>query len=105
MSRSPAINKLNELADELYNAASFIGRPFTVNSHEVKVTIPSVVRDCLVSGASRDDVWRFLRKIKQFTLDDDGSVSIVDEEARVALVSDLMRSFSAEVRDCSERRC
>jgi hypothetical protein len=79
MARSPAVNALNELADELYNAASFIGKPFTIDSHEVKVTVPRVVRDSLAAGASRDDVWRFMRKVKQYTVDDDGVRSIIDE--------------------------
>jgi hypothetical protein len=65
MARSPAVNALNELADELYNAATFISKPFTIDSNEVKVTIPRVIHDALASGASRDDVWRFMRKIKQ----------------------------------------
>jgi hypothetical protein len=79
MARSPAVNALNELADELYNAAPFIGKPFTIDSHEVKVTVPRVVRDSLAAGASRDDVWRFMRKVKQYTVDDDGVRSIIDE--------------------------
>jgi hypothetical protein len=100
MARSPAVNALNELADELYNAASFIGKPFTVESNELKVTIPRVIHDSLASGASRDDVWRFMRKVKQYTIDDDGVHSILDEGARVVLVTDLMQSFSALVRIC-----
>jgi hypothetical protein len=66
----------------------------------VKVTIPSVVRESLAAGATRDDVWRFLHKVKQFTIDDDGTVSVMDEKARVALVSEVMRTFPTQVRDC-----
>jgi hypothetical protein len=69
MARSPAVNAPNELADALYNAAPFIGRPFTVESNEVEVTIPRVIHDSLASGASTDDVWRFRRKVKQCTID------------------------------------
>jgi hypothetical protein len=55
MARPPAGHALNELADDLYNAACFIGKPFTVNSREVKQVIRRVVRDSLASGATRDD--------------------------------------------------
>jgi hypothetical protein len=45
MARSPAVNALNELADELYNAACFVGNHFTVDSHEVQEVMRRVVRD------------------------------------------------------------
>jgi hypothetical protein len=64
MARSPAVNALNELADELCNAACFIGKPFTVDSREAKDVIRRVVRDSLASGATRDDVWRFMQASK-----------------------------------------
>jgi hypothetical protein len=73
MARSPAVNALNELADELYNAACFIGKPFTVDSREVKEVIRRVVRDSLTSGATRDDVWRFMRKVKNMQPNDTGT--------------------------------
>jgi hypothetical protein len=47
MARSPAVNALNELADEIYNAACFICKPFTVDSRGVKEVIRRVVRETL----------------------------------------------------------
>jgi hypothetical protein len=102
MARPPAVNALNELADELYNAACFIGKPFTVDSREVKEVIRRVVRDSLASGATRDDVWRFMRKVKNYTIDDDGVTSIIDEGARTALVTELMQTFAKQVRSLSQ---
>jgi hypothetical protein len=99
--RSPAVNPLNVLADLLYNAASFIAHPFTVDSEEVKLSIPHVTRDTLACGGTRDDVWRFMRKLNQYTVDDDGVRSIFDEGACKALVTELMHSFSAQVRKIS----
>jgi hypothetical protein len=100
MARSPAVNDLNELADELYNAALFLGQPFTVDSNEVQVTTPRFIRDTPACGVSRDDVWKFMRKLKQYTIDDDGVRSIIDEGARIALVTELMHSFSVELQVC-----
>jgi hypothetical protein len=38
-----------------------------------------------------------MQKIRQCTIDDDGVRSIIDEGARVALVTVLMQSFAAKV--------
>jgi hypothetical protein len=42
-----------------------------------------------------------MRKVKQYTIHDDGVHSILDEGARAVLVTELMQSFTAQVRICS----
>jgi hypothetical protein len=39
-----------------------------------------------------------MREVKNYTIDDDGVTSIIDEGARTALVSELMQTFAKQVR-------
>lgn len=96
MSLSAGAHYLDEVADTLEMAAGFIGRPFTADSEQVKSIIPNALYIAQQKGAVKDDIWRFLKQLKDRKVD--GAHGLVNEDARTAIVTVLMQGLTVPVR-------
>jgi hypothetical protein len=61
---------------------------------QVTKIIPEPLHSAQQNGATTDDVWKFIKSVKERSLEGDQGVPILDAEARSSLVNSFMQNLA-----------